>query len=183
MNSIQNHRTRVLAAILLVTLSAALAACSLLGGSAETGNVQAGGNPLPTERPTEAIGEEARSQAKDTPQGTWEGYLRDMIAYQQNQIAAKMQMFQRYENPEQTAQNTGLVKEVSLIEDRTTWVAPSGDDYVAQMVDFDVRVTFLNGDSDTWTCTFQVEMQFDDGDGVWYVVGPKGLDIYTFCAR
>lgn len=163
------------AIVLIAAAGLALAACSVAGN-------REAGNPLPTPRPTENVGAEARSEAKETPEETWEGYLRDMIAYQANQFEARLAMYQRYENPDHTAQNAGgLMKEIALLEDRTEW---SGNERAASaLVDFDVRVTLLDGDTETRHCSFTVEQQYDEEDGVWYVIAPKGLDVTALCSR
>ncbi len=157
------------------TIMLLLAACALARGGER-------GNPLPTPRPTEVVGPEARSAAKDTPQGTWEGYLRDMIAYQVNDLEARTALYQRYENPDHTAQNMGgRIKDVVLLEDRTEWTVRPTSAY--SLVDFDVRVIYLDGDTETRHCRFEVFLQKDEEDGMWYVINPRGLDVQGMCSR
>lgn len=178
----QYHASRMGRACRILTLTAAgaaiallLAACALVTGREE-------GNPLPTPRPTEVVGAEQRSAAKDTPQGTWEGYLRDMIAYQVNALEARLSLYQRYENPDHTAQNVGgRIKDVVLLEDRTEWTVRPDSAY--SLVDFDVRVTYLDGDTETRHCRFEVFLQLDKDDSLWYVINPRGLDVQGMCSR
>ena len=92
-------------------------------------------------------------------------------------------MARRYQNPEQTAQNVGgTVEEVTLLEDRTSWDQNDAGTAASALVDFDVRLTYLDGDTQTKKCTFTVQMQFSQEDGVWYVINPRGLDTDVNCA-
>ncbi len=163
------------AAVCVAVVALATSACSIIKGGEQ-------GNPLPTPRPTIEVGSQVVSAAKDTPEGTWDGYLRDQIAYQVAAIDARLTMLQRYENPKHTAQNTGgLFKDVSLLEDRTKW-STSGNS-ASSLVDYDIRVTFLDGDTETRHCKYEVQLQYDETDKVWYVISPGGLDIDALCTR
>jgi len=188
-------RTTRFVITLAVTLLA-LSACSIgrqaAGGAQDNGAVNNSGgggsipeegNPLPTARPTEVIGAEAQSRAQDSPEATWEGYLRDIIAYQNERNDAKITLVRRYQNPDQTSQNVGgTVEEITLLEDRSTFDKNAAATAASSLVDFDVRVQYLDGDTQTKTCTFTVEMQYSEADGVWYVINPRGLDTDVNCA-
>src|SRR5262245_51335707 len=112
-----------------------------------------GGSPLPTPRPAEDVGTTADSAAKDTYQATWEAYLRDSIAAQNQQEQIKLSMIQRYEKPGITVQNTGgLIKEIELLEDRTVFNLLNSATTASSLSEFDIRITFVDGDTDTRTC-------------------------------
>lgn len=183
-----NKKTRLFITLLLVVvsilvLSGCSAARNVVGGGDDGGSIPEEGNPLPTARPTEVVGAEAQSRAQDSPEATWEGYLRDMIAFQNERNDARLTLVRRYQNPEHTAQNVGgTVEEVVLIEDRSVFDKNSAGTAASSLVDFDVRVTFLDGDTQTKKCTFTVELQYSEADGVWYVISPRGLDTDTLCA-
>lgn len=160
--------------LVLIGIAFVLAACSAVGGGGGSGN------PLPTPIPAEEVGEEAKSAAEDTPEKTWENYLRDIIAEQVKDRQSKIELIQRYENPDLTTQNLGgLVQNIGLLTDRTEFSITGGS--ATARADFDVRLTFANGDSDTRTCTFNVSLEFDDEDGVWYVINPQPLAVFSQC--
>src|SRR5689334_6995939 len=77
-----------------------LSACG--GGQVAGGG---NGNALPTARPAENVGSGAKSAARDTYQATWDSYLRDAIAAQNQLQDINNSMRQRYEKPSITAQN------------------------------------------------------------------------------
>ena len=156
----------------LIGLALVFTACSVIGGSE--------GNPLPTPKPEEDVGEEAKSAAEDTPEGTWENYLRDIIAEQVADRTSKIELIQRYENPDITEQNLGgLLTNIGLVEDRTEFSTSGG--LATAHAEFDIRLTFGNGDTDTRTCTFNVSLEFHEEDGVWYVINPAALAVFTQC--
>jgi hypothetical protein len=138
-------------------------------------------NPLPTPLPAEDVGAEAASAAKDTPEGTWTNYLRDIIAEQVSDRTQKITLLERYQDPSITAANLeGLVEDIDLVEDRTEFNTTSGG-LANSNADFDIRLTYANGDTDTQTCRVQVSMEFNEDDGVWYVVNPAPLQIFAAC--
>ena len=164
----------VLALVLTLLLSGCGTVRGLLGGGDS-------GNPLPTPLPSEDVGEQAQSAAKDTPEATWESYVRDVIAEQVKRQQARINLFERYQDPDITVQNVGgLVQDIDMVEDRTVFNITGGT-LASSNVDFDVRLTFANGDTDTRTCRFNVGMEFNDEDGVWYVVNPEPLAIFVVC--
>jgi hypothetical protein len=137
-------------------------------------------NPLPTPLPAEDVGEEAASAAKDTPEGTWTNYLRDIIAEQVSDRAQKITLLERYQDPAITAANLeGLVEDIDLVEDRTEF--NTGGGLANSNADFDIRLTYANGDTDTQNCRVQVNMEFNEDDGVWYVINPAPLQIFAAC--
>jgi hypothetical protein len=167
--------------VLGLALAVSMTACSTLGRLLPGGQQDsAQGNPLPTPRPGEEVGAQAVSAAKDTPEGTWEGYLRDIVASRVAQMESRIALLERYENPDHTVQNLGGTwQNLALLEDRTEWRINGR--MASSFVDFDVRVTFANGDTDTRRCRFELFMQHDSGDGVWYVLSPRGLDAEFYC--
>ena len=164
---------RVLAVVCLLALGVlALTAC---GG---------GGSPLPTPRPAEDVGTTADSAAKDSYQATWEGYLRDSIAAENQREGIKLSMLQRYEKPSITAQNTGgLLKETELVEDRTVFNLLNSATTASALAEFDIRITFVDGDTDTRTCKIQVSIEQDPETKLWYVINPGPLPIFNVCAK
>jgi hypothetical protein len=172
------RRHWLLLAGLVLGLALVLSACGtvrgVLGGKDE-------GNPIPTPLPSEDVGAQAQSAAQDTPEGTWENYVRDIIAEQVKRQEAKVNLYERYQDPSITVQNTGgLVGDIDLVEDRTAFNI-SGGTLASSNTDFDVRITFANGDTDTRTCRFTVSMEFDEEAGVWYVVNPEPLAVFAVC--
>ncbi|MBN1310044.1 MAG: hypothetical protein JXB30_01405 [Anaerolineae bacterium] len=171
---------------LLVVFAVALSACGALGGGSEQPTAilptAVGGGEvreLPTAPAGEEVGTGAASGALDTPEGTWGNYLRDMIAELNQAQASKINLLERYEAPSITEQNLGgLVREVSLVSDRSEVdVKKEGVAVVAG--DFDVRLTFANGDADTRTCKLTIEI--DEFDGTWYVLSPQPLAVFSVC--
>ncbi len=161
-----------LLALFILVLALAIVGCTGDGS----------GNPLPTPKPGEPIGTGARSVAKDTPDGTWQSYLRDMIAEQNTRLASKITLLERYEAPSITQRNLGgLAREISLVDDRTEFNI-SGNT-ASTNVDFDVRLLFANGDTDTRTCRFPLSLEFNETDQVWYVLNPKALEIFVVCGN
>jgi len=139
------------------------------------------GNPLPEPPRAEDVGAQAQSAAQDTPEGTWENYVRDIIAEQVKRQEAKVNLYERYQDPSITVQNTGgLVRDIDLVEDRTIFNIRGGT-LASSNTDFDVRITFADGDTETRTCRPTVSMEFDEGAGVWYVVNPEPLAVFAVC--
>jgi hypothetical protein len=137
-------------------------------------------NPLPTPLPGEDVGAEALSAAQDTPEGTWVNYLRDIIAEQVSDRSQKITLLERYQDPSITSANLeGLVEDIDLVEDRTEF--NTGGGIANTNADFDIRLTYANGDTDTQSCRVQVSMEFNEDDGVWYVINPAPLQIFAAC--
>lgn len=164
----------VLGSVLVVAL--ALAAC---GGAVAGGGA---GNALPTPRPAEDVGESASSAARDSYQATWDSYLRDSIAAANDLQRVKLQMLQRYEKPSITAQNAGgLMKQLDLVEDRTTFNLLNEQTTAASLAEFDIKVTLVNGDTDTRTCKVQVGVELNPDDKLWYMLNPAALNWDSIC--
>jgi hypothetical protein len=179
--------------LLVAGLALVLSACSLPGGAAQgpeptpapTARPSVAEEPpseLPTPLPAEDVGEQALSGAKESYQETWNNYLRDIIAEQVADRQQKLTLLQRYENPRITEQNLGgLATDIGLVEDRTTFNLTNNGTTAAGNADFDVRVTYANGDSDTRTCNPFVQIELDPDDGLWYVINPAPLQIFSVC--
>jgi hypothetical protein len=159
----------------MVVLPLVLASCGALGGGG-------GGNPLPTPLPAEQIGSSTKSQAKDSYQATWDSYLRDSIAAGNQIEDVKISMYQRYEKPSNTAQNLGgLLKQTDLLQDRTKFNV-SANNTASALADFDVKITFANGDTDTRHCKPQVAIELNPDDKLWYVLNPAPLAVLSICS-
>ncbi|GAB4395106.1 MAG: hypothetical protein Kow00124_32680 [Anaerolineae bacterium] len=160
--------------ILLIVLSVVgLAACGSSGG---------GGNAIPTPQPGVDVGQEPAGRAGETVEETWEAYLRDSIAFQVARQQDKLVLVERYQNPDHTAQNLGgLVEDIDLVTDRTAFQLNSSGTFATSTADFDVRITYANGDTQTRTCSYTVQIELDSEDGVWYVINPAALDVFSFC--
>ena len=169
--------------VLLVVFAVALSACGAGGGDAPTPvlpTAVGGGEvrELPTAVAGEEVGTGASSGALDTPEGTWGNYLRDSIA-EQNQIrATKISLMERYQASRITDEALATtVVEITLVSDRSEVdVKKEGVAVVAG--DFDVRLSYANGDAKTRTCTLTV--QIEEYDGIWYVLNPVPL-AYEYC--
>lgn len=171
-----NGRSRaVFGGLAAVVLGMVVTACTLPGGS--NGSV----NPLPTPLPAQNVGEEAKKGATEDYKTTWDNYLHDAIAEQVRDRQQKIDLLQRYEKPSITEANLkGLVKDIGLVEDRTTFNLTHSDSVASAITDFDVRLTFANGDTDTRTCKQPVEID-KDTDGKWYILNPGQLQIFAVC--
>ena len=62
------------AAVCVAVVALATSACSIIKGGQQ-------GNPLPTARPTIEVGSQVVSAAKDTPEGTWDGYFYPVFSF------------------------------------------------------------------------------------------------------
>ncbi len=163
--------THIVLVGMALTASLILSACG--GGSGQV-------NPLPTPLPAEEVGTQAQAGAMDTPEGTWSNYLRDIIAEQVAQRVSKINLLERYQNPAITRQNLGgLVKNILLVEDRTTFTISGGA--ASATTDFDIRLEYANGDVETRTCSFLVRLEKDEASGIWYVLNPEALQIFSVC--
>jgi hypothetical protein len=172
------EKRRLYANVAVVGLILALAATAC---SAPFGIGGEEGNPLPTPQPGIDVGAEAESAARETPEETWEVYLEDSIAEQVARQEGKITLLERYQDPAITAQNLGgTVTDIDLVEDRTEFNIRGGTLAFTQ-TEFDVRLTFANGDTDTRTCAYDVSMEFNEDDGVWYVVNPQELAVFVVC--
>ena len=174
-----SRRNWIVGMVLLAGVMVVLSAC---GGTPQVaGGGQ--GNALPTVRPAESIGSGAKSAAKDSYQATWDSYLRDSLAAANQTTDIKIGMLQRYEKPSITAQNIGgLVKTVDLVQDNTKWNV-SANNTASALTDFDVKMTFANGDTDTRHCKVQVAIEQNQEDKLWYVINPAPLAVQSICGR
>jgi hypothetical protein len=179
MRNVGNNRSSwkalIVGAITLFALTLVLAGCGALGGGS--------GNPLPTPVPGEVVGAAPKTQAKDTYQATWDSYLRDAIAADNQYEALRISMIQRYEKPSDTAKNLGgILKQTDLLTDRTALSLSTKNTIASGLADFDVRLTFANGDTDTRHCKQQVSLQLNADDKLWYVVTPVPLAVFSICS-
>ena len=160
-------RFSTLVAVLL--LGVILSACNQIGTS------------IPTPRPSIDVGVGAQGEAEDTPEASWESYVSDSIAEQVLRQQAKVQFFERYQKPSITAQNLGgLVVDIDLVEDKTAFNITAGVRASAN-AEFDVRITFGNGDTDTRTCRVPANLEKDEESGLWYVINPEPLAVFLVC--
>jgi hypothetical protein len=168
--------TRLIA--LMIALAVALTACRGQEVLPE------GGNPIPTPRIGEDVGSEPGSQAAGTPEETVSRYLRDSIAAQVAIQQTEIIMRERYQDPGLTAKAlSGLVTEISVLEDHSTITRPK-EDVANAHVSLDIRVTFANGDTDTRTCGYEVNMQRGQNakeQDVWYVINPDAFPVFASC--
>lgn len=161
-------------------------AVSLVASACQQGEVlPEGGNPLPTPRSGQFIGTQPVSQAASAPEATFQRYIRDSIAAQVALQQAKIAMRERYQDPNITEQDLGgIVTDISVLEDRTTFTLPREDVSNAK-VDFDIRLTYADGDSETRTCLYEVHLQQavnTQGDAVWYVINPDAFPVFLSCS-
>lgn len=173
---------------LLALLVIALSACGALGGGSQPtatpplptavggGEVAA----LPTAMPGEDVGTGASSGALDTAEGTWGNYLRDMIAEQNQSLSSKINLLERYADPGITQKNLGgIAKSIELVADRTAITLNSNQTVATVRAEFDVRLEFANGDTDTRTCKLTIEA--DKKDNLWYILNPAPLAVFSVC--
>jgi len=143
-----------------------------------------GGNPIPTPRVGENVGADPDSQAAGTPEETTSRYLRDSIAAQVALQQTKIVMRERYQDPGSTSKDlSALVSEISVLTDRSKITLPKVDLANAH-VSLDIRVKFANGDTDTRTCNYDVNMQRTQnakGQTVWYVINPDAFPVFASC--
>jgi len=173
-----SRRNMLVGMALLAGVMVILSAC---GAPQVAGGGQ--GNALPTVRPAENIGSGAKTAAKDSYQATWDSYLRDSLAAANQTQDIKIGLFQRYEKPSITAQNIGgIIKTVDLVQDNTKWNV-SATNTASAMADFDVKMTFANGDTDTRNCKVQVAIELNPEDKFWYVINPAPLAVQSVCGR
>ena len=119
------------------------------------------------------------SAAQDTPEGTFELYLRDAIAQQVSLQREKLDLRLRYQEPTTLVQDLGgLVLNVELIEDRSK-ISVLRETSATYEVDIDVRITFADLDTSTQTCMWTLNLE-KAGD-YWYVVNPKELLLFVNC--
>jgi hypothetical protein len=170
--------------LLMLLLSALLAACNQ-GGDDDPERVEQDAPPLPTVADVEDVGNEALGGAAETYEQTWANYLRDAIAEQVRDRQQKLSLLQRYEDPDITAQNLpGLVKDINLVEggDRTTFEISNNETVASATADFDIELTYANGDEERRTCKPFVRMFKHIEDNKWYVEKPGALEVFAVCA-
>ena len=183
---LKDRRTLLIGGVALVAVLAVVGvlAFALTGGRpAEV--LPRGGNPIPTPRPGEEVGPDPTSQAAAQPEQTFERYIRDSIAAQVALQQAKVTMRERYQDPGITVQDLGgIVTEISVLEDRTTFTLPKPTVSNAH-AEFDIRLTYADGDSETRTCQYEVNMQQGlnaTGAAVWYVINPDAFPVFNSCS-
>ena len=175
----KTNRSVVRTALALLALALAISACSQ--GEA----LPKGGNPIPTPRVGEEVDSSPTSQAAAEPEETFQRYIRDSIAAQVALQQSKITIRERYQDPGITVQDLGgIVTEIAILEDRTTFTLPRQDVSNAH-VDFDIRLTFADGDTETRTCRYEVNLQQGTntaGGVVWYVINPDAFPVFNSCS-
>ena len=139
--------------------------------------------PTPTAIPTPSYGDilSMPSVAADTPEATFELYLRDAIAQQISIQREKLDMRMRYQAPPTLLQDAGgLVLDIELLENRSRRTILRERDATFE-VEIDVRVTFADGDTSTQSCAWTVALEKTDAE-LWYVVNPRELLLFINCA-
>lgn len=185
----------VMGAIYAAAVTALLAACS----SAPVGGVNptplptstpppevipAGGNPIPTPIIGENVGTAPDSQAAAVPEESFKRYINDSIAGLVAIQVQKITIRQRYQNPSQTEQDLGgLLTAVNILEDRTKIkkVTDTSTNATAN-ADIDVRITWADGDTQSFTCKYAVTLQAAENanrETVWYVINPDVFPIFA----
>jgi hypothetical protein len=181
-----NRRTLIFAGAGVLAVILALGGLVLYMATRKPAEVlPKGGNAIPTPRPGEQVGADPTSQAAAQPEQTFDRYIHDSIAAQVALQQAKINMRERYQNPGVTVQDLGgIVTEISVLEDRTTFTLPKQDVSNAH-ADFDIRLTFADGDTETRTCRYDVNMQQGTntaGAAVWYVINPDAFPVFNSCS-
>ncbi len=172
------------------------------GSTEETGGQTAGeedaepGDAGQAEAESENTGDEAVDAEADVPlvpsvnaggvaetyEETWDYYLLDSVAFQVRRMQDRVRFAERYQNPAQLAANTGgTMADVELIEDRSEFQLSNNDTFAQSTVDFDIRVTYLDGDSVRFRCQYLVQIEKEAETGLWYVINPRILEVTTFC--
>lgn len=140
------------------------------------------GSTIPTPLPTVEVGDASVSAAKATPEDTWTSYLPDTIAEQVKNRRQIIDLLERYENPDVTTQRLEtLVTNITLVSDRTIWNTNTSAGQSNSFVDYDIQVTYANGDTETLTCRYNVAQELDADDGVWYIINPGALQVFADC--
>lgn len=174
-----NKRLFLYAALGAVVFALTLAACS------PSEVLPKGGNAIPTPRAGEEVDASPDSQAAAKPEDTFTRYIRDSIAAQVALQQSKIAIRERYQNPDVTEQDLGgIVTEIAILEDRTTFTLPKQDLSNAH-VEFDIRLTYADGDTETRTCRYEVNMQQGantNGASVWYVINPDAFPVFNSCS-
>ena len=162
--NISNNKLAVrstLGLIGVLALAALLSACAAGGGGG-------GGN--------------VASQAKDSYQATWNAYLADSIAANNAIRQQQLDIIGKYQLASITDQNAaGSLKQTTLAADRTQFDVTNNNTLASAISDFDIQMTFVNGDTDTRTCEFQVVIEQDPTSKLWYVVNPEPLATAAYC--
>jgi hypothetical protein len=176
-----DFRRTTLLALLATALVAVLSACSLGGTQGREGGEV---NELPTPVEGEDVGVEAAAGTTEDYTTTWGNYLRDSIAEQVKDRQQKLELLKRYERPDITEANLGgLVENIELLTDRTAFNLTNNQNIASGNTDFDIRLTYANGDSETRTCRFPAQLEKDATSGLWYVLNPGQLQIFAVCTE
>ncbi len=145
-----------------------------------------GGNPIPTPVTGTDVGNAPDSQAAVTPDDTYKRYINDSIAALVDSQKQKINMRQRYQNPDQTKLDLGgLLTDISILEDRTE-VKQVNDHSANANVDMDVRIKYADGDLQSFSCAYKVALQSAvnaQSATVWYVINPDLFPIFSNCKR
>lgn len=176
--------------LLLKLMALAAVAAFALAACGQQEVLPQGGNPIPTPIEGENVGDAPSSQAAATPEETFSRYLKDSLGALVAQQRQKLELRQRYQNPEQTKEDLGgLLSEINVLEDRTKIkkVTDTSTNATAN-VEMDVRVVWADGDQESFTCKYAVTLQQAEneaGETVWYVINPDSFPIFAsgVCAR
>lgn len=180
----------VAAALLTIALSACVAATPPPTPSTQPPTASPTDTPrlLPTDAP-EPTPEPAydfmtsspiRGQPLDSPEATYELYLRDAIRQTEQIQQKRLTLRLRYEAPGVTTPDLGgLVVSVRLLEDRSTFTMPN-DNTAIFSGDFDLLVTFADQSTAMRYCTWMVTLE-RTRNGTWYVINPSELPLFSVC--
>ena len=118
---------------------------------------------------------------QDTPEGTFELYLRDAINQAVRLQHERLDIRIHYEDPEILAQDLGgLVVDVDLIEDRSVFdYATEAEVSVIYEVDIDILITYGDEETNRSQCDWTANLE--KIDEVWYVINPSELPLFVNC--
>jgi hypothetical protein len=167
--------------ICLAVLAALLAACS-----PKPEVLPQGGNPIPTPVAGVNVGNAPDSQAAATPDESYKRYINDSVAALVDSQQQKINMRQRYQNPEQTKKDlSGMLTAISILEDRTK-IKQVNDTSANANVDLDVRIKYADGDTQSFNCQYAIALQSAvnaKNATVWYVINPDVFPAFVNCKR
>lgn len=120
---------------------------------------------------------------QDTPEGTFELYLRDAISQAVQLQHKRADIRIHYDDPEILEQDLGgLVVDVDLIEDRSTFTyATDADISATYEVDVDILLTYGDGSTRPSQCNWTATLE--KIDETWYVINPSDLPIFVNCTN
>lgn len=118
----------------------------------------------------------------DTLEGTWDAFLRDSVAVAARRMQDRVYFESLYQRPDLVIANGGgVMADVDLVEDRTEFELSNSDTLGSSNVEYDVRVSFVNGNSSLLTCRYNIQIERDPAGGLWWVINPRPLDVTSFC--